>query len=112
MIFLVTTQQELFDRDDYKIISAEESLQMMKDWEVIQLDSETTGRDAHLCDLLCVQLGNDKADARVVVDTSTVDIKLYKDLLESKFCILHNAKFDLQFFFKHNIIIRKVYDTM
>ena len=112
MIFLVTTQQELFDRDDYKIISVEESLQMMKDWEVIQLDSETTGRDAHLCDLLCVQLGNDKADARVVVDTSTVDIKLYKDLLESKFCILHNAKFDLQFFFKHNIIIRKVYDTM
>lgn len=112
MIFLVTTQQELFDRDDYKIISVEESLQMMKDWEVIQLDTETTGRDAHLCDLLCVQLGNDKADARVVVDTSTVDIKLYKDLLESKFCILHNAKFDLQFFFRHNIIIRKVYDTM
>lgn len=112
MIFLVTTQQELFDRDDYKIISAEESLQMMKDWEVIQLDSETTGRDAHLCDLLCVQLGNDKADARVVVDTSTVDIILYKDLLESKLCILHNGKFDLQFFFKHNIIIRKVYDTM
>jgi DNA polymerase-1 len=112
MIFLVTTQQELFDRDDYKIISVEESLQMMKDWEVIQLDTETTGRDAHLCDLLCVQLGNDKADARIVVDTSTVDIKLYKDLLESKFFILHNAKFDLQFFFKHGIIIRKVYDTM
>ena len=44
MIFLVTTQQELFDRDDYKIISAEESLQMMKDWEVIQLDTETTGK--------------------------------------------------------------------
>jgi DNA polymerase-1 len=112
MIFLVTTQQELFDRDDYKIISVEESLQMMKDWEVIQLDTETTGRDAHLCDILCVQLGNDKADARIVVDTSTVDIKLYKDLLESKFFILHNAKFDLQFFFKHGIIIRKVYDTM
>ena len=44
MIFLVTTQQELFDRDDYKIISVEESLQMMKDWEVIQLDTETTGK--------------------------------------------------------------------
>ena len=112
MIFLVTAQQELFDREDYQSLSVEESLQMMKGWEVIQLDSETTGRDAHLCDLLCVQFGNDKADARVVVDTTTVDIKLYKDLLESKFCILHNAKFDLQFFFKHGIIIRRVYDTM
>ena len=112
MIFLVTAQQELFDREDYQSLSVEESLQMMKGWEVIQLDSETTGRDAHLCDLLCVQFGNDKVDARVVVDTTTVDIKLYKDLLESKFCILHNAKFDLQFFFKHGIIIRRVYDTM
>lgn len=28
MICLVTKQQELFDRDDYKIISVEESLQV------------------------------------------------------------------------------------
>ena len=44
MIFLATNQQELFDRDDYKIISVEESLDMMKNWEVIQLDTETTGK--------------------------------------------------------------------
>ena len=44
MIFLVTRTQELFDRDDYKIISVEESLNMMKDWRIIQLDSETTGK--------------------------------------------------------------------
>ena len=84
----------------------------MESWLVIQLDSETSGRDPHLCDFLCVQFGNDKADKRIVVDTSTVDIRKYKELLESKMCVLQNAKFDLQFFFNYGIIIRKVYDTM
>ena len=62
MIYLVTNQQELFGRSDYQVISAKEALDMIKDWNVIQLDTETTGRDPHLCDFLCVQLGNDKAD--------------------------------------------------
>lgn len=93
-------------------MTVEESLQMMESWKVIQLDTETTGRDAHLCDFLCVQFGNDSQDAQIVVDTTTVDIKKYKTCLESKLCILQNAKFDLQFFFNYGIIIRKVYDTM
>ena len=112
MICLVTKQQELFDRDEYKTISVEESLQIIQDWKLGQLDTETLGRDAHLCDLLSVQLGNDDADIRIVIDTTTIDIRLYKDVLESKLWILHNAKFDIQFFFKYGIIIRKVYDTM
>lgn len=112
MIYLVTGQQQLFQNDLYNIITVEESLQMMQSWKVIQLDSETTGRNAHLCDFLCVQFGNDKADARIVVDTTTVNIKKYKDILESKLCILQNGKFDLQFFYNYGIIIRKIYDTM
>ena len=112
MIYVCTNQQEFFSRDEFKIISVEESLQIMKDWKVIQLDTETTGRDAHLCDFLCVQFGNDTADARIVVDTSNIDIRKYKEKLESTMCILQNAKFDLQFFFNYGIIIRKVYDTM
>lgn len=112
MIYLVTRQKELFNNGLYTIISADESLQMMKDWKVIQLDTETTGRDPHLCDFLCVQFGNDSADARIVVDCTTINIKLYKDTLESRRCVLQNAKFDLQFFFNYGIIIRKVYDTM
>lgn len=112
MIYLVTTQQELFGRDGYKIISAKESLEMMKDWKVVQYDSETSGRDAHLCKLLCAQFGNDKRDTRIVVDTSTIDIKLYKDILESKLIVGHNLKFDLQFLYNYEIIPRNVYDTM
>ena len=112
MIYLVTKQQELFHRDDYQVISVEESLRIMHPWRVVQLDTETTGKDPHLCDFLCIQMGNDKADARIVVDTSTVDVHKYKEVLESKMCILHNAKFDLQFFYNYGIIIRNIYDTM
>ena len=112
MIYLVTTQQELFKDSEYTIISVNKSLEIMESWGVIQVDSETSGRDAHINNFLCVQFGNDKADARIVVDTSTTDIRLYKSKLESTLCILQNAKFDLQFFFNYGIIIRKVYDTM
>ena len=112
MIYLVTNQQQLFDNPAYSIMSVEESIKEMSSWSVIQLDTETTGRDAHLCDLLCVQFGNDKADKRIVVDCSTVNIIRYASILESKLCILQNAKFDLQFFYNYGIIIRKVYDTM
>ena len=112
MIYLITKQQSLFESDLYKTMTVEESLKEISNWKVIQVDSETSGGDAHICDFLCVQLGNDEADKRLVIDTATVDIKLYKEALESKLCILQNAKFDLKFFFKHDIIIRKVYDTM
>ena len=112
MIYLVTSQQELFESRHYRIISANDSITMMQSWGVVQFDSETSGRDPHLCDFLCVQFGNDKANAQIVVDTSTTDIRKYKDILESKLCILHNAKFDLQFLYNYNIIPRKIYDTM
>jgi DNA polymerase I-like protein with 3'-5' exonuclease and polymerase domains len=112
MIYLVTGQQELFDNEHYSMLSVSKSIEMMQNWKVIQLDSETNGKDAHLCDFLCVQFGNDAADARIVVDTSTVNIRLYKEILESRLCILQNGKFDLQFFFNYGIIIRKIYDTM
>lgn len=112
MIYLVTKHKELFEDPDYKVISAQESLEMMKDWKNIQLDTETSGRDPHLCSLLCIQFGSDKADSRIVVDATTTDILLYKDILESRLLILQNAKFDLQFLYNYNIIPRKIYDTM
>lgn len=43
-IYLVTKQQELFQSDLYKVITAEDALEMMQDWKLIQCDSETTGR--------------------------------------------------------------------
>lgn len=112
MIYLVSAQQKLFESTEYKQLSIEDSLAMINSWGIIQYDSETGGRDCHLCDLLCAQFGNDAADARIVVDCTTVDIKLYKEALETKWVIGQNLKFDLQFLYNYGIIPRKVYDTM
>lgn len=112
MIYLVTLQKQLFPDSDYECISPELSLEMMKEWNNIQVDTETSGRDAHLSELLCIQFGNDKADTRIVVDTTTVNVCLYKELLESHRLILQNGKFDLQFLYTKGIIPLKVYDTM
>ena len=112
MIGLVTKQQELFGSDLYKVITEQDALEIMKDWNLVEFDSETNGKDAHLCDFLCVQFGNDKADTRIVVDTTTIDVKLFKEVLETKRVIGHNLKFDLQFLYNYGIIPRKVYDTM
>ena len=112
MIYLVTKKQELFDDPDYTIINAQQALEIMQDWKVIQYDSETNGRDPHLCKLLCAQFGNDSANVRIVLDCESYSITLFKNILESKLLIGHNLKFDLQFLFNHNIIPRKVYDTM
>ena len=112
MLFLVTKQQELFESEVYKVIDELKALEMMKDWNLVQFDSETNGRDAHLCDFLCVQFGNDKTDTRIVVDTTTIDVKLFKEVLETKRVIGHNLKFDLQFLYNYGIKPTKVYDTM
>ena len=112
MIYLVTGQLSLFENEAYKTISAEESLEMMKDWNVVQYDSETDGRDAHINKLLCAQFGNDATDTQIVVDTSTINILLYKDILESKTLIGQNLKFDLAFLYNYNIKPRNIYDTM
>lgn len=112
MIYLVSGQQQLFKSDIYTTISLEESLEILKDWKMCQLDTETSGRDAHVNDLLCVQIGNVEGTIQIVIDTSTTDIRKYKDFLESTYCIGHNLKFDLQFLYNYNIIPRKVYDTM
>ena len=112
MIYFVTFQKQLFLDDDFECISPELSLDMMKGWNNIQVDTETSGRDPHISDLLCIQFGNDKADTRIVVDTTTVNVCLYKKLLESHRLILQNGKFDLQFLYSKGIVPMKVYDTM
>ena len=112
MIYLVTKQTHLFELPDIQIISPEESLKMASQWEVIQYDSETSGRDAHLCDLLCIQLGDKQGNNQIVVDASTIDVRLYKELLETHMLLGHNLKFDLQFLYNYDIIPRRVYDTM
>lgn len=112
MIYLVTNQGELFESSNYKIIGVDESLSLLSKCNILQADSETSGRDPHICKLLCFQLGNIDKSWQIVIDCNTIDIKLYKKILESKYLIFQNAKFDLQFLYNYNIIPRKIYDTM
>lgn len=112
MIYLVSKQKSLFEDSGIREISMEDSLLLMKDWNMVQFDTETMGRNAHLCDILCMQFGNIEGDIQVVVDTTTVSPLYYKDILETKYIIGQNLKFDLQFLYNYKIIPRKVYDTM
>lgn len=111
MIYYVTESQELFEWEGVKRINAKESLEILDAWPMLQYDSETTGRDAHLCSLLLMQFG-DKGENQVVVDCTTISPLLYKEQLESKYIIGQNLKFDLQFLYNYGIIPRKIYDTM
>ena len=47
-----------------------------------------------------------------MIDTTTIDVKLFKEVLETKRVIGHNLKFDLQFLYNYGIKPTKVYDTM
>lgn len=112
MIYLVTREQRLFENPEYKTITIEESLQLMKDCKILQYDSETTGRNARLCSILCIQFGNKEKDFQIVIDCTTIDITIYKDILKDTLLVGQNLKFDLQFLYNHGIVPLFVYDTM
>lgn len=112
MIYLVTKQQQLFVSDKYTIIDRFSALSMILSWGVVQFDTETLKKNPHIGSLLCAQFGNDKADARIVVDCTTVPITFFKEVFYTKLIIGHNLKFDLQWLYKEGIVPVQVYDTM
>lgn len=112
MIYLVTLNRQLFESEFYSIISLEESLEIINQWDVVQFDTETSGRDPKICKILCAQFGNRQANIQIVVDALSISILNYKQILEEKLLIGHNLKFDIQFLYNHNIIPTKCWDTM
>lgn len=112
MIYFVTGQRELFEFPDakYKCISVEESLKILEPLQIVGLDTETTGTEIWQGKLLTLQLGN--KENQIVIDCMTINVKQYKDYLESdRVFIIHNAKFDLRWLYKEHIVVRNVYDT-
>ena len=109
MIYLVTNQASLFSAPGYSLATVEESLEYLNQLEVIGFDTETMGMDPYTKALLSMQLGDEQK--QYVVDCKTVDPKRYKELLETKELIMHNAKFDLRFLYYYNIVPCKIYDT-
>jgi DNA polymerase-1 len=109
MIYLVTNQQGLFTPVGYSMCTIEESIEYLKTLEVIAFDTETRGFDPYTCELLSMQLGD--GEKQFVVDCLTVNPKIYKELLETKELIMHNAKFDLRFLYYQDIVPTKIFDT-
>lgn len=112
MIYLVTNQLELFDSNFYSCIDVSTALSLIKNWNIIQFDTETKGVDARIVPILCAQLGNKKAGIQIVIDCTTIDIRLFKDKLESVLIVGQNLYFDLQFLYSKGIKCRNIYDTM
>lgn len=110
MIYLVTKQQSLWTSDRYKIISAEEALELLAPLSVVELDTETMGLDPYTKELLTVQLGC--AEFQVVIDCTSVDIHLFKEYMENpqRMFLGWNIKFDLKFLYHQRIVPLRVYD--
>jgi DNA polymerase-1 len=109
MIYLVTNQQAMFSPSGYSMATVQESLDYLKTLDVIGFDTETRGMDPYTKELLSMQLGDN--EKQFVIDCSTVNPKLYKELLETKELIMHNAKFDLRFLYYYQIVPTKIYDS-
>ena len=112
MIYLVTTNRGLFENEIYKTIGVKESLSILNEWKMVQFDTETLGKDPHVGSLLLVQFGSIDKKTQIVIDCTTINILLYKDILETKYLIGQNLKFDLQWLYNYSIIPLKIYDTM
>lgn len=110
MIYLVTKQQSLWTSDRYKVISAEEALELLAPLSVVGLDTETMGLDPYTKKLLTVQLGC--AEFQVVTDCTSVDIHLFKEYMENpqRMFLGWNIKFDLKFLYHQRIVPLRVYD--
>lgn len=110
MIYLVTKQQSLWTSDRYKVISAEEALELLAPLSVVELDTETMGLDPYTKELLTVQLGY--AEFQVVIDCTSVDIHLFKEYMENpqRMFLGWNIKFDLKFLYHQRIVPLRVYD--
>ena len=109
MIYLITNQTSMWTSDNYNLCTVEKSLQWMEKQIELSVDTETEGLDFLSHKVLILQIGN--KDKQFVIDITTVDIQHYKKILESKLCLMQNAKFDLKMLFKQGIIPTKIFDT-
>jgi len=109
MIYLVTGQLELYTPVGYSMATVEESLEYLETLDVIGFDTETRGFDPYTKELLSMQLGD--GEKQYVIDCLSINPKLYKDILERKELIMHNAKFDLRFLYYQGIVPVKIFDT-
>lgn len=115
MIYFIGSKKlfNTFQDERIRFIAPEKAEPMVRSFfenkDHISFDSEGPGLDPHANNLLLYQIGNERH--QFIIDQTYLDIKIFKDLFESKLLIIHNAKFDLQFLFLNGIIPLKIFDT-
>ena len=108
--YFITNQQSLFTPVGYSFSTVDKCLEYLETLDEVGVDTETRRFDPSVdSDLLSLQLGDDKK--QFVIDCGTVDIQLFKDIIERKLVLLQNAKFDLKFLYFFKIVPSKIYDT-
>ena len=107
MRYLVSKQK--LSSSNYENCTAQESLDYLNNLDEIAVDTETLGFDPYTCALISIQIGD--GTNQYFIDTATIDIQNYKELLESKLLVMQNGKFDLRFLYHHRIVPSRIYDT-
>jgi DNA polymerase-1 len=103
-------KKPLIPFENIKESSVEECLDYFKTINTIAIDTETQGKDVFNHKIISLQIGD--LNRQYFIDTRYISIKHFKDLLESKLCLVHNAKFDYKFLKHSGVVIENIYDTM
>jgi DNA polymerase-1 len=109
MIYLISNQKEAFQNTEFKEASVSDVFIYFQDKKYVGTDTETTGLEPYTNKILMLQLGDEVN--QYVIDTTTVDIQLFKEFLETKILVIHNAKFDVRFLYCVGIVPTGVFDT-
>jgi len=96
-----------FKQEDFEECSVKDVIRYFEEREYIQYDSETSGFDCYINQLLCFQIGDFENQFVISPDK----LQEFKEFLETKTLIGQNIKFDLKFLYKNNIFPTKVWDT-
>jgi len=96
--------------DTYPSATVQECIEYFSSKKSIALDTETQGRNPHSKKILSLQLGD--SERQYVIDCRHIDILQFKDLIESKLILIHNAKFDYKFLKHAGIVVENIWDTM
>lgn len=111
MIHFCSEQKRVVGSSVWEEVEVQDIISYFKNHKFIALDTETSGLDPHSCELLSIQFGD--FDHQFVIEYSPNILEKLKPLLLRKdvVWVLQNAKFDLQFFYKHDIILENIFDT-
>jgi DNA polymerase I-like protein with 3'-5' exonuclease and polymerase domains len=109
-MYYLIGNKPLINSEDIKLSTVKDCLEYFDNIEEIAVDTETEGKDPHNKKILSLQLGT--PERQYFIDARVINLKQFKNLLQTKKVILHNSKFDYKFLKAAGITLKYIYDTM